>query len=168
MSFLKCLVLPTAAALLPLALPMSAAHAGVVGTDVAACTAGRPSVQVRVSGFKQASGTIRVVLYEQGGWLKKGGSLRRVRVPVTSMRPIDVCVAVPRPGRYAIAVHHDLNGNRDRDRADGGGFSRNPKISLLSMQPRFAQTWFDVGGGTKVVPVTLLYLHGLRVGPARG
>lgn len=170
MSFLKSLTHPLAATalVLPLGLATTGAQAAVVGSDAAACVAGKPAVQVRVSGFKRASGTVRVVLYEQNGWLKKGGSLRRIRVPVTSTQPIDVCVAVPRPGRYGIAVHHDLNGNRDRDLNDGGGFSRNPRIGLLSQRPRFEQTWFDVAGGTKVVPVTLLYLNGLRIGPARG
>ena len=75
---------------------------------------------------------------------------------------------MPKPGQYAVAVHHDLNGNRDKDLSDGGGFSRNPKIGLLSNRPKYAQTWFEVGAGPKVVPVTLMYLNGLRVGPVRG
>lgn len=169
MSFLKSLTLSASAALaLPLALSGTAADAAVVGSDAAACQAGKPSVQVRVSGFKRAGGTVRVVLYDRDGWLKKGGSLRKVRVPVKSGGPVDVCIAVPKPGQYAVAVHHDLNGNRDKDLSDGGGFSRNPKIGLLSNRPKYAQTWFEVGAGPKVVPVTLMYLNGLRVGPVRG
>ena len=166
MSFLKSLTLPLAGAAIAMTAPT--ANAAVVGSDAPACVAGKPSVQVRVSGFKRSAGTVRVVLYDQDGWLKKGGSLRKIRVPVNSAGPIDVCIAVPRPGRYGIAVHHDLNGNKDKDMSDGGGFSRNPKIGLLSQRPKFTQTWFDVSGGTKVVPVTLLYLNGLRIGPARG
>lgn len=169
MSFLKSLTLPAAAAALAVPLTQAGpARAAVVGSDASLCVAGKPSVQVRVSGFKRAAGTVRVVLYNQDGWLEKGGSLRKIRVPVTSSGPIDVCIAVPKPGRYGIAVHHDLNGNKDKDLSDGGGFSRNPKIGLLSQRPKFTQTWFDVNGGTKVVPVTLLYLNGLKIGPARG
>ena len=46
---------------------------------------------------------------------------------------------MPAPGRYAVAVHHDLNANGERDRQDGGGYSRNPKVSLLNPKPAFSQ-----------------------------
>ena len=140
------------------------AIAAIVGKDAAACQSGKPAVQVRVSGFKQASGTVRVTLYDARGYLKKKASLRKVRVPVTGRAPVDVCIAVPRPGRYSVAVQHDLNGNKDLDRAAGGGFSRNPGLSLVG-RPSFTRTSFDVGAGPRVIPVTLQYLRGLRIGP---
>lgn len=152
------------ALVLPLGIPGSAA-AAIVGKDAAACQLGRPAVQVRVSGFKQAGGTVRVRLYDARGFLKKGESLRKIRVPVQSRGTVDVCVAVPKPGRYSVAVQHDLNGNKDVDRADGGGFSRNPGLSLLGARPSFGRTSFDVGSSPRVVPVTLQYLKGLRIGP---
>lgn len=148
-----------------LILPFGVASAAVVGKDAAACQTGKPAVQVRVSGFKQAGGTVRVTLYDARGYLKKKASLRKVRVPVNSRGSVDVCVAVPRPGRYSVAVQHDLNGNKDLDRADGGGFSRNPGLTLVGARPSFARTSFDVGASPRVVPVTLQYLKGLRIGP---
>ena len=48
------------------------------------------------------------------------------KVPVTG-KAMDICLPVPAPGRYAVAVHHDLNTNGERDRHDGGGYSRNPE-----------------------------------------
>ncbi|MFC7535764.1 DUF2141 domain-containing protein [Sphingomonas sp. GCM10030256] len=159
------LLAAAAALVLPVGMPGSAAAAVVVGKDAATCQSGKPAVQVRVSGFKQASGTVRVTLYDARGYLKKKSSLRKVRVPVNSRGAMDVCVAVPKPGRYSVAVQHDLNGNRDLDRADGGGFSRNPGLSLVGARPSFARTSFDVGSGPRMVPVTLQYLKGLRIGP---
>jgi uncharacterized protein (DUF2141 family) len=73
---------------------------------------------------------------------------------------------VPAPGRYAVAVHHDLNINGERDRQDGGGYSRNPKVSLLNPKPSFGKAAFEVGRGPAKVGVTLLYIRGLSVGPA--
>jgi uncharacterized protein (DUF2141 family) len=79
---------------------------------------------------------------------------------------MDICVPVPAPGRYAVAVHHDLNTNGSRDRHDGGGYSRNPKVSLFSPKPAYAKAAFDVGNGPARVGVTLLYIKGFSVGPA--
>jgi uncharacterized protein (DUF2141 family) len=75
-------------------------------------------------------------------------------------------VPVPAPGRYAVAVHHDFNRNGERDRQDGGGYSRNPKVSLLNPKPPFSKAAFTVGNGPSKVGVTLLYIKGLNVGPA--
>ena len=99
------------------------ASADVVGRDAPVCAAGKPAVQVHVSGLKRASGTLKLALYDQDGYLEKGRKLGKVKVPVTSSSPLDICIAVPRPGVYAVAVHHDLNGNGDKDTSDGGGFS---------------------------------------------
>ena len=131
------------------------------------CSAGRPSVLVHVSGFKQARGKVKVSLYgsDSSRWLAKGGKVSKVKVPVTA-RSMDICMPVPAPGRYAVAVHHDLNTNGERDRQDGGGYSRNPKVSLLNPKPSFSKAAFEVGNGPAKVGVKLLYVRGLGVGPA--
>lgn len=133
----------------------------------AACAPGKPSVLVHVAGFKQPTGRVKVSLYgsDTRRWLAKGGRISRVKVPVTG-RAMDICMPVPGPGRYAVAVHHDLNTNGERDRADGGGYSRNPKVSLFNPKPSFSKAAFEVGNGPARVGVTLLYIKGLSVGPA--
>jgi len=133
----------------------------------AGCVAGKPSVLVHVAGFKQAAGKVKITLYgaDSNRWLAKGGKIGKVKVPVTS-RAMDICVPVPAPGRYALAVHHDLNINGQRDRSDGGGYSRNPKVSLINPKPPFTKAAFTVGKGPARVGVTLLYIRGLGVGPA--
>jgi uncharacterized protein (DUF2141 family) len=149
-----------------LSAPSSAA---IVGADAAVCAAGRPSLLVHVNGFKQPTGTLKLSVYGNNPsvYLKKQGRLRRIKVPVHSRGPIDVCLAVPRSGRYAVAVHHDLNGNGDKDRFDGGGYSNNPRVSITNMRPAFARTAVTVGRTPARVDVRLLYVNGLSVGPAR-
>ena len=129
------------------------------------CAAGKPSVVVHVAGFKQPAGKVKVTLYGSDAnlWLAKGGRISKVKVPVTA-RSMDICVPVPAPGRYALAVHHDLNVNGERDRQDGGGYSRDPKVSLFNPKPPYAKAAFTVGNGPLRVGVTLVYMKGLSVG----
>ncbi len=141
-----------------LALPLPAGAA-------AGCVQGKPSVLVHVAGFKQPKGQIKVSLYGSQNWLAKAGRIGRVEVPVNGS-PMDICIPVPAPGRYAVAVHHDFNLNGGRDRHDGGGYSGNPKVSLVNPKPSFAKAAFTVGSGPARVGVTLLYVKGLSVGPA--
>ncbi len=160
------LVVGAALAALGLSVPGSAA---IVGADAAVCAAGKPAILVHVNGFKQPTGTLKLSVYgnDPSVYLKKQGRLRRIKVPVRSRGPVDVCVAVPGSGRYAVAVHHDLNGNGDKDRHDGGGYSNNPRVSITNMRPAFSRTAVTVGRSPARVDVRLLYIRGLSVGPAR-
>lgn len=146
----------------------TAAPAAVLGPDAPLCGEGRPAVLVSVNGFKARTGSLRVQLYgsEPRAFLAKGGRLRRVDLPVTAAGPMAVCVAVPRPGTYAIAVRHDVNGdNAQHDWSDGGGFSNNPRLSLFHLKPSLSEVAFNVGNGVKPISVLLLYRHGLSIGP---
>ncbi len=149
------------------ALGLTTPAAAALGSDAAACAAGKPSLLVRVNGLKRPTGTLKLSVYgnNPSGYLKKQGRLNRVKVAVRDRGPIDVCIAVPRSGRYAVAVHHDLNGNGDKDRHDGGGYSNNPRLSLTNMRPSFAETAVSVGQAPARIGVRLLYVKGLSVGP---
>jgi len=143
----------------------SAAQPAIVGQDAAACASGKPAMLVRVSGFKRASGVLKIAVYESERYLVRKGTLRKSKVPVRSTGPVDVCVAVPGPGRYAVAVHHDLNGNGSKDRNDGGGYSGNPRLSITNMKPSFNSTAVSVGASPQRVGVRLHYLKGLSIRP---
>ncbi len=120
---------------------------------------------VRVNGFKKPSGTVKVAVYAAEGYLAKGGKLRKVAVPVRSTAALDICIAVPGAGQYAVAVHHDVNGNGDKDIGDGGGYSRNPRLSITNLRPPFGKTAVQVGASPRPVAVTLLYRSGLSLKP---
>jgi len=160
------LIFPLAAAALALVAPGASAEAAL-GPDAAACTAGskKPAVLVRVSGFKQTSGKVRVQIYNSSNFLVKGERVTRVDLPV-SAQTMPICVALPGPGTYAVAVRHDVNGNnKSRDWSDGGGFSRNPKLSILALKPSFSDVAFPIGNAPKQLTVVLNYRQGLSVGP---
>ena len=142
--------------------------ARVVGSDAQACLSGKPSMLVRVDGFKRPTGTVKVAVYAAKGYLAKRGKLRKVVVPVRSTGPLDICIAVPSAGDYAVAVHHDLNGNGDKDANDGGGYSGNPRLSITSLKPPFGKTAVRVGAAPRQVTVRLLYRDGLSIRPVNG
>lgn len=142
-----------------------------LGPDAAACRPGanRPAILVNVTGFKNRVGRLRVQIYSgnPADFLAKGKKLRRIDLPVTSSGDMSVCVAVPRAGNYAVAVRHDADANGKSGWSDGGGFSRNPSISLVSLRPRHSEVVIPVGNGVKTTNVVLNYRRGLSIGPVR-
>jgi uncharacterized protein (DUF2141 family) len=141
-----------------------------LGADAAVCRAGQPSILVNVQGFSQRTGNVRVALYgNPSTFLDRGATMRKINLPVTPGGPMRICIAVPHPGRYAIAVRHDVDGdNSSGDWGDGGGFSRNPRISLLHLRPNFDAAAVNVGEGVLGVNVVLNYRFGLSIRPVNG
>ncbi len=154
-----------AAALTATAAPAQAA----LGPDAAACSPGanRPAVLVSINGFKNRVGKLRIQLYgsNPAEFLERGKKLKRIDLPVTRAGAMNVCVAVPSAGTYAIAVRHDADNNGKSNWNDGGGFSNNPKLSLLKLKPSHRAAAVSVGRGVRTVPVVLNYRNGLSVGP---
>ena len=144
-----------------LAAPAAAQFRNKISDDPARCRAGAgPAVNVHVSGLTPAKGTLRVQLYRgtESDWLKPGRWLNRIELPVRA-GATTVCMPVPGPGTYGIAVRHDVNGNGKTDlRADGGGMSNNPSINILNLgKPSYKQTAFAVGSGVKSISIQMRY-----------
>ena len=123
-----------------------------------------PTMTVHVTGLKNGAGSVRVQAYGASGFLSKGKWIRRVDMPLNGRRSVDVCVPLPKAGQYAFVVRHDANLNRKSDWNDGGGFSRNPKLSLMG-KPSFGQTAVTVNGPERI-SVVMNYRSGLSVKPA--
>ena len=148
----------------------SGAAQAALGPDAAACRSSNgPAILVNVNGFKARSGNIRVNVYgsDPAKFLARGQYVRQINLPVTRGGAMPICVSLPRAGRYAVAVRHDVTGN-GKDWGDGGGFSRNPRLSLTNLRPRYESVAISVGRGAVPVNVTLLYRFGLSVRPVSG
>lgn len=158
------LISTLALAAVALAAQPSSAQASL-GPYASACKSGEPAVLVTVKGFKSKTGKVRVQLYPANqDFLAKGKWLRRVDLPVTA-NAMPVCVSVPKAGTYAVAVRHDADGNGKSGWNDGGGFSRNPSISLMDLKPTPNEVAITVGNGVKPVDVVLNYRRGLKIAP---
>lgn len=151
-----------------LGLAAPAASADILGPEAVACRPGAPgpAALVRVYGFKDRVGRLRVQLYPgtADGFLDKGTKLKRIEIPVTADGDMEVCVALPHTGEFAIAVLHDRDGNgKLNPSSDGMGFSRNPKLGLS--KPSASETAFVSKGGVQTFDVVLNYLRGFSVKP---
>jgi uncharacterized protein (DUF2141 family) len=106
-------------------------------------------VNVAVDGVRNGNGLMAVSLYpdDSSKFLVRKGSLYTSRVDATA-GTTRVCVFLPRPGVYALAVYHDENASRKLDRsglglpAEGFGFSNNP--STLAGIPAFRSVRLNV------------------------
>ncbi len=158
--------------LLALSAPLASARAAVATVDPAACRPGAraPAVLVKVQGFKRIGGNLRVQVYgsDPAQFVKGGERLLRADFPVRGA-PTEVCVALPSVGRYAIAVRHDVDGNGKSGISDGGGFSRNPGITLSDAlarrMPRYEDVAVNVGAEPRNVDIVLNYRQGLSIRP---
>jgi uncharacterized protein (DUF2141 family) len=164
------LFFPMAVLGLAAAVPAAPAAAQpILGQHAAACRGdGQGAVLVTVYGFKERTGNVRVQLYRaDSSFLERGQWLERIDLPVSRSGAMRVCVPVPRAGSYAIAVRHDLDGSGSSGWNDGGGFSRNPRLSLTSLRPRASAVAIDVGNEVLPINVVLNYRFGLSIRPVR-
>lgn len=143
------------------AAPAVAQYRNRVDNASSNCRAGAgPAVNVRITGITPAQGVLRVQLYRgtAADWLKSGRWINRIEVPARGPSAT-VCMPVPEPGTYGIAVRHDVNGNGKTDiRADGGGMSNNPSINILNLgRPSYDKVAFRIGAEVKTISIQMRY-----------
>lgn len=143
------------------ATPAMAQYRQKIGNDAAKCAAGAgPAVRVTVTDIKESRGTIRVQSYRgtKEDWLEKGKWIHRMEAPARA-GSMSFCMPVPRPGIYAIAVRHDLNGNGSTDIfSDGGAMSNNPSINVFNLgKPSYKKVAFEVGAGVETISIRMRY-----------
>lgn len=147
----------------------TAAMPVILGPDAAACQSGSagPAFLVHVYGIKRHTGIMRVQIYGDTpeNFLAPGKYIKRIDLPVVSDGPMDVCVALPTTGQYVVSVRHDMNNNGKSDWNDGGGFSRNPDISLFHLRPKFKNVVINATPGVQLVEVVLNYRSGTSIEP---
>ncbi len=144
-----------------LAAPAAAQYRVELPNDLGACNGAGPAVRVQISGVTPAKGKLRVQLYRgtKDEWLQKGRWLHRIEVPARG-GSATVCMPVPGPGTYGIAVRHDVNGNGSTDLStDGGGMSNNPSINIFNLgKPSYTKTAFPVGSEVKTISISMRYM----------
>ena len=121
------------------------------------------SIEVTITGLRDARGQVAVTLYadDSSRFLVKHGSMYSGRVaaaaPVTKM-----CLYVPKPGVYALAVYHDANANQKFDRGgliglpiEAFGFSNNPP-TFVSL-PTFRSVRLNIARSGMTTSISLKY-----------
>jgi len=146
------------------AIAQNYAYARTGANEPGACAAGKgPAVMVEVRGLKSAEGNLFVRAYpaRKSDWLKSKRYLIRIDAAPRTGK-VDVCVPLPAPGAYAIAVQHDVNGNRSTDiSTDGAGMSNNPGFKTflgIPRPPSVESVRFDAGSGVTRMTIRMVYL----------
>ncbi|MFB0612012.1 DUF2141 domain-containing protein [Aurantiacibacter poecillastricola] len=145
-----------AIAALGLSAPAQAQYRNEITHSVAPCRGNGPAVWLQVVNIEGSQGTMRFQLYRgtQRDWLETGRWINRIELPARN-GTMQVCIPVPSPGEYAIAIRHDKNGNGRTDiTSDGGGMSGNPSINIFNLgKPGVDKTRFSIG--REVLPMTI-------------
>ncbi len=151
-----CFVIPIAALALTLAVGARAAEPmNCEGAPTAT------KLTLVIEGVKSDRGLMAVTLYgnDQARFLVKGGAIKVWRDPASPPSQT-MCIWLPAPGYYAVAVYHDANANHKLDLGTFGpteayGFSRNPRI--LFSKPRLSAVRFDASGADTTLHIKLHY-----------
>ena len=132
------------------------------GADSCSGPPGEIRLFVDVQGVRASQGLVAATLYADDSrkFLAKRGSLYVGRVPARA-GTTRVCLNLPRPGIYAVAVYHDADGNRHFNRnafglpAEAYGFSNNP--GTFFGIPHFSAVRFPAHGPETTIGVRLKY-----------
>ena len=139
-------------------------YARSMANDPGQCAAGKgPAVRVTVTGLKSTEGNLFVRAYpaRSSDWLESKRYVMRVDAK-PQRGSMTVCVPLPATGDFAIAVHHDVNGNRKSDLSDGAGMSNNPGIrkilGLVPRPPSVDKVRFNAGQGVTRMTISVQYM----------
>ena len=119
------------------------------------------SLTVRVTGLRSDRGQVMLSLHNQDQGFPGGKPAVRQQVLGISRGVASVTLADLPPGRYALAVIHDENGNGKMDTnwmglpKEGWGASRDPRPTMRG--PRFDESAFELKGPTQEVSFSIKY-----------
>ncbi|TPG42870.1 DUF2141 domain-containing protein [Sphingomonas koreensis] len=128
-----------------------------------------PSFLVSIVGLKDRRGLLKIEVYpdndddflsDDNKLVAAGKPFSRVEVPASTSGPVQLCIRVPRAGRYAVSVLHDRDGNRKFGlSSDGIGFAGNPKLSWSKPHANEASAY--ARNGPTPITIVMNYRHGL-------
>ena len=128
-----------------------------------------PAVVVTARGLKDRSGDLRAEVYpdtaadflqDDSILLAQGKTFRRAVASVPPAGPATLCVRLPAPGNYTLALVHRRTGHRQFTlHTDGIGFPGDPRLGWS--KPPAAAARFVAGPGITHLTIALNYWRGL-------
>lgn len=149
-------LMATGAAALALCLT-AAAHAQTPAPApaAAAAAANDGTVTVRLRGLTPGKGSVILMLFDSNDSYEASKPVQTTKVDATGMSMETAFTSVA-PGRYAIKVFYDINGNGAYDQGtDSIGFSNHIDMSTTNHVPTFSETSFFVKAGANTQQITV-------------
>lgn len=135
-----------------------AASVAVCLAALSAPTAFAADLTVNLQGLRAQAGLIKVALVDsQQAWDGKAAPVQAAGAPPTG-DTAQFTFKDLKPGRYAVMITHDENGNGKLDTnligmpVEGYGFSNNPRVMR---KPTWDETRFEVGAENLAINVEL-------------
>jgi uncharacterized protein (DUF2141 family) len=132
-----------------------------------------PAFIVNVAGLRDRTGRLKLEVYpatdvdflaDDNVLVAAAKTFRRVEVTVPASGQVELCVRVPRAGRYGVVVLHDRNSDRRFNwRLDGIGFAGNPRLGLS--QPDVTEASAAASSGRSSLTIVMNYMRGMRMRP---
>lgn len=148
----------------PLAALVAMACAGTAAAAEPPACHGTPTpykLVVTAQGVRNNHGYVVANLYgsDKHRWLADNGELSVAREPA-DRGEVAICLYLPSPGRYAVVIFHDANGDGDLNMGPLGpkeafGFSNNVRPFLAP--PMLRSALFDAGLGVTRISIRLRY-----------
>ncbi|MGX7951126.1 DUF2141 domain-containing protein [Tsuneonella sp. HG249] len=120
-------------------------------------------VTVSVSGLRSAKGVVRACMTaDPVRFPRCAGDAASYRLVVPAAATVKLSFKGVAPGRYAIALLHDENGNGKADRAmgmmpkEGYGFSRDAPVRMAP--PKYAEAAFAVDSEDLILAIKMRYM----------
>jgi uncharacterized protein (DUF2141 family) len=156
---------PTAGRLLGPACALAAAAASPAYAEHQLCNGEPTSINVIVEGLRSTRGDVVVEIYpdDAKNFLASHTQVNSIHLKIDS-NPQPVCLPIPKPGFYGVAVFHDENGDREFNRnflgipTEGFGLSNNPPVRFS--KPSFETVRFQAGEGQTTIHVRMHYVLG--------
>ena len=141
--------------------------AGLVALGLASAAAGQECenaptgtrLHIVIDNARKPQGEMSASLYpgDPSQFLIKNGALKVWYAPARAPSTV-MCIWIPGPGTYAVAVYQDLNGNHRWDHnffkgIEPFGFSNDPSIGFS--QPSFGSTKFHVKADETTIHIKL-------------
>lgn len=118
------------------------------------------TLHIQVENIEKAEGHLLVAIFnKEGGFPEAGGEIFGAAFAIEHAPNMQIEVPHLKPGRYAVALYHDLNGNNKLDKNVMGipvepyGFSNNPKVKWSP--PSFEKASFEFGPNLSNIQITL-------------
>ncbi len=120
-------------------------------------------VAVTVTSLRSAKGVVRACMTTNPKIFPKcREDPASYRVVVPAAERVELLFTGVKPGRYAVALLHDENGNGKADRSmgmmpkEGFGFSRDAKVQMGP--PSFTSAAFDFAGSGTTLTIRMRYM----------